>query len=113
LENKTSEFSQCRQVSSNSPVPPATVQFSQADYTVAESAGTATVTVTRTGGGINSFTVQYATIPGGSATANTDYVPDSGTLIWVKDDSPTKTFKIPIKDDDEMESSEDRKSTRL
>jgi hypothetical protein len=105
-EGKTSEFSQCRQVTSSSPVPPATVQFSQADYTVAESAGTATVTVTRTGGGINSFTVQYATIPGGSATANTDYVPDSGTLTWVKDDNSTRTFKIPIKEDDEMESSE-------
>lgn len=107
LEGKTSEFSQCRQVTSSSPVPPATVQFSQADYTVAESAGTATITVTRTGGPvINSFTVQYATIAGGSAAANVDYTPDSGVLVWLKGDFDSKTFKIPIKDDDEIESSE-------
>jgi Pro-kumamolisin, activation domain/Calx-beta domain len=73
------------------------VQFSATDYSVAENAGIATITVTRSGGTSSEATVQYSTSDG-SAAAGTDYTATSGTLTFgLKEKSAT--FTIPVADD--------------
>jgi hypothetical protein len=59
---------------------PAVLQFSQAEYAVAEG-NMATITVTRTGGTHGGVTVSYTT-SNGTATAGTDYRATSGTLTF-------------------------------
>ena len=76
------------------------LQFSAASYSGAESGGPITVTVTRTGSssGIVSVTY-YTTTVGSTATAGTDYVAASGTLIWNSGDMTSKSFTVtPIAD---------------
>ena len=71
-----------------------TVQFSAATYTVAEDAGSATITVTRLGGAASGVTVHYATIAGGTAPG--------GDYTAVADDLPfpagvtSQTFTVPV-----------------
>jgi hypothetical protein len=80
----TSEFSQCRQITTaGSSV---SLQFSAANYTIAEKGGTATISVTRTGGNIGAVSVNYTTL-NGTATAGSDYVAASGTLNWADGDA--------------------------
>jgi uncharacterized delta-60 repeat protein len=74
-----------------------TLQFGSSAYTVAENAGSVTVTVTRTGGSAGSTAVTCAA-SGGSATAGTDFFPTSGVLTFA-DGETTKTFTVPIIDD--------------
>jgi len=99
----TSEFSKCKQISSNSP---GSLQFLQSAYSVNENGGQATITVKRNGGNFGTITVQYATTAGGTATAGSDYTPVSGTLTWGHLDSSDKTFTIPIIDDSVVEQDE-------
>jgi subtilisin-like proprotein convertase family protein len=73
-----------------------TVQFSSATYSVNENGGTATITVTRTGG-TSAFSVNYAT-SNGTATAGLDYTAASGTLNFA-DGETSKTFNVSIIDD--------------
>jgi hypothetical protein len=73
------------------------VQFGAAKYTVAESAGWATVTVTRSGGKASGVTVEYEANDG-SATAGSDYTANEGTLTFGAGET-TKTLTIPITDD--------------
>ena len=68
-----------------------------AAYSVAESAGSITVTVTRTGSTRGAVTVNYAA-GGGTAPAGLDYKATSGTLAFA-DGVATQTFAIPILDD--------------
>jgi hypothetical protein len=70
-----------------------TVQFSSAGYSVSETAGTATITVTRTGG-LDPSTVDYSTSDG-TALAGVDYLPTSGTLIFGADQT-SATVTVPI-----------------
>jgi CSLREA domain-containing protein len=100
----TSEFSQCRQVTA--PVTAGIISFSGAAYSISEGSGVATITVTRTGGSGGAVSVQYATTSGGTATANDDYAPVSGTLNWGDGDGVNKTFTIPITDDTAFEINE-------
>ncbi len=81
--------------------------FSSASYSVGEGGGTATITVTRTGGSTGAVSVQYAT-SNGSATsgAGNDYTATSGTLNWADGDSASKTFNVPILEDSSQESNE-------
>ena len=73
----------------------------------AKAAAWLTINVTRTGGSGGAVSVQYATTSGGTATANDDYAPVSGTLNWGGDgDSANKTFTVPITDDTAYESNE-------
>ncbi len=60
---------------------------------------TAVVTVTRSGGSTGEVTVAYGTIGGGStAAANTDYIPQAGTLTFPDGDAGTQSFGVPIFD---------------
>ena len=74
------------------------LQFSLANFTVAESGLTGTVTVTRTGGLASGVTVNYATVIGGSAVAPGDYTTKSGTLNFAAN-SASQTFTVSIIND--------------
>jgi hypothetical protein len=79
--------------------PPASVgsvQLSASSYTVSQSAGTATVTVLRTGGSSGAIGVTYAT-SNGTAVAGTDFTTASGTLSWAGGDTTSKSFSVPIR----------------
>jgi hypothetical protein len=79
------------------------LQFSSSTYTVGESAGVATITVSRTGGSKGAVQVNYATVAGGTAVVGSDYNTASGTLSWADGDSSSKTFDVTILDDHEAE----------
>jgi uncharacterized delta-60 repeat protein len=84
-----------------------TLNFSAANYSVGESAGTATVTVTRTSGASGLVTVDFATGNGSStATAGLDYVATNGTLSWVDGDTSSKSFQVRIANDQVEETNE-------
>jgi CSLREA domain-containing protein len=92
----TSEFSQCKQVAA--PPTAGSIAFSSAAYSVNEDGLLATITVARTGGNAGAVSVHYQT-GGGTGTANTDYSPVSGTINWADGDTASKTFTIPLVDD--------------
>jgi uncharacterized repeat protein (TIGR03803 family) len=77
------------------------VQFSATDYSVAETAGLATLTVTRMNGTSGEATLKFATVdldPSTTAVAGTDYASTSGTLTFGLNEK-TKTITIPVFDD--------------
>jgi hypothetical protein len=71
------------------------VALSAPTYTIAQNAGSVTVTVDRTGGSTGWAGVAYATA-NGSATAGTDYTSERGVLSWAGGDMAPKSFTIPI-----------------
>ncbi|TWU42045.1 Calx-beta domain-containing protein [Novipirellula artificiosorum] len=73
------------------------LSISPANRTVDEDSGTATFTVTRTGGSDGVITVKYATA-NGTATAGADYTATSGTLEFA-DGETSKSFTVPILED--------------
>jgi CSLREA domain-containing protein len=84
--------------------PVATFQFSAASYSVAENAGSATITVTRTGNINYAATASYATSDG-TAKAGSDYTATTGTLSFAAGDA-SKTFTVSILNDATCESIE-------
>ncbi len=72
-----------------------TLQFSVSSATVAQAAGTVSVTVTRSGSTSAAASVAYAT-SNDSAAAGTDYTAVSGTLNWAAGDGAAKTITIAI-----------------
>ena len=76
------------------------VQFLQPVFSQQEAIedNTATITVVLTGPAPSTVTVNYATTGGGSAIANTDYTPVSGTLTFAPGVTELE-FEIPILDD--------------
>lgn len=80
------------------------MSFVTANYSVSEGAGSATVTLTRTGAADGAISVDYATT-GGTATADVDYTPTSGTVTFF-DLETVKSFTIPITNDLVAESPE-------
>lgn len=72
--------------------------FSEENYSVAESAGSATITVMRICGDDGEVSVDYSTMDG-TALAGEDYTPASGTLSWADGDSADKTFQVGILED--------------
>jgi plastocyanin len=84
---------------------PGTLGFSLSGTTVNEGAGTATVTVKRTGGDDGAVAVQYAATAG-TATAGQDFTPASGTLSWADKDDSSKTFTVAVINDTVVEPSE-------
>jgi hypothetical protein len=73
-----------------------TLQFSSATASVAENAGTATITVNRTSGSNGSVTVNYATA-GGTAASPAFFTATTGTLTFA-DGILSQTISIPIID---------------
>ena len=89
---------------------PGTVAFPSATFAVSESAGTAKITVTRTGGTATGITVQYATeditaTGGAAAGGGVDYMTTSGTLTFLARET-SKTFDVKIFNDAEAEAPE-------
>jgi Tol biopolymer transport system component len=85
--------------------PPAVVlQLSATAYSVAENAGKATITVTRSGPSYTTVQVHYAT-SNGTAIAGADYTAVSGTLTLTPGQT-VATFAVPITDDHLPDSTE-------
>jgi uncharacterized repeat protein (TIGR01451 family) len=88
-------------------VNPGTLQFSVASQNVGEAAGTATVTVTRTGGFDGAASVQVSVNVASTATGGgSDYTLAPVTLNWADNDSSTETFNVTIVNDTADEPSE-------
>ncbi len=86
-------------------VEPGILGLSAASYTVNENQPSATITVARTQGTTGAASVQYAT-SNGSATAGADFTNSSGSLQWAAGEGGTKSFTIPILDDNIQEGNE-------
>ena len=82
-----------------------TLQFSLSNYTVNENGGTATITVTRTGGSDGAVSVDYQT-SNGTAMQPADYQPASGTINFADGDTAAKTFQVTIVNDTLVEGDE-------
>ena len=85
---------------------PGVLGFDPIGYVVDEGAGSATLTVTRTGGSDGAVSVDFSSIDAG-ATAGSDYSAVDGTLSWEDGDTAPKTLSVPIIDDSEDEEDED------
>ncbi len=83
---------------------PGSLQLSTAAYSVNENGGTATITVTRSGGSDGAVSVNYAT-SNGSATSGSDYTATSGVLNFAAGEL-SKTFTIAIANDTAVEGNE-------
>lgn len=92
-------------INDNDSAPAGTLQFGAASTAADESAGEATITVTRGGGSSGAVSVQYQATDG-SAQAGNDYQPTSGTLSWTNGDTAAKTFDVPVLDDSLLEGTE-------
>lgn len=84
---------------------PGTIAFAETSYEVAESAGAATIQVQRSGGTTGAVSVAYA-VAGGTATAGSDVESVSGVLTWADGETGSKSFQIPILDDQLAENDE-------
>ena len=74
-----------------------TIAFGASAYQKAENGGSATITVTRSGGLGGGMTAQYATT-NGTASAGTDYTATSGTLTFAAGVT-SLSFQVPITND--------------
>ena len=81
-----------------------TIQFSSANYHVAENAGPAVISVLRTGGTNVATTVDYRVLSG-TATSGSDYLGTNGTLSFAPGES-LKTFSIALINDSVVEPAE-------
>jgi hypothetical protein len=79
-------------------VPAGTLNFHLESYGVNENGGTATITVTRSGGSLGAVNVDFA-IASGTATAGADFTSATGTLMWADGDGNPRTFTVSILDD--------------
>ncbi len=71
------------------------LQFANANVSIDEQNGTATLTVTRTNDATSVASVSYNTA-NGTAVAPADFTATSGTLTWTSGDVTPKTITIPI-----------------
>jgi hypothetical protein len=71
------------------------VQLSAASFTVAQSAGSLTVSVSRANGSSGAATVAYAT-SNGTAVAGQNYTAAGGTLSWASGDVAAKSIKVVL-----------------
>ena len=80
------------------------MQFSAANYTVAEGAGSIVITVNRSGDVSNAASVQYGTFDG-TASERTDFTTAVGTLRFAAGQT-SKSFVVFITDDNYLEGNE-------
>ncbi|MEW8505145.1 MAG: Calx-beta domain-containing protein [Candidatus Thiodiazotropha sp.] len=85
--------------------PGESLQFSSVSYSAAESAGSAAITVTRSGGSSGALSIDYETTSEGTATAGQDYTATSGTLDFA-DGETSKQFTVQLLDDAAFEDDE-------
>ncbi|NDA67176.1 MAG: hypothetical protein EBY09_11130, partial [Verrucomicrobia bacterium] len=78
---------------------PGQIGFLSANYSVMENSNAATITVIRTNGATGSMRVNYATVAGGTAVSGTHYTTASGTFTWADGDNTSRTFTVPVQDD--------------
>jgi len=71
------------------------IAFSSAVYAAAQSAGSVTLTVNRSGGSSGAVAANYAT-SNGTAVAGTNYTAQSGTLSWAAGDASAKTIVVQL-----------------
>ena len=76
-------------------VTPSTLTLSTANLTVAQTAGSLTISVARSGGVDGDISVRYTTVDG-TARAGTDYTARSGMLSWSAGDSSARSISVPI-----------------
>ena len=74
---------------------PGTLQFSLAALSVAQTVGSAVLTVARSAGATGAASVQYQT-NAGTAVAGTNFTATTGTLNWADGDFANKTISVPI-----------------
>jgi CSLREA domain-containing protein len=74
------------------------LQFSAATYSVVENAGTATITVTRTGGSDGAVGATVS-LSNGTATTPADYDATARTISFADGDATPKTVSVPIVND--------------
>ena len=84
---------------------PGTLSITPTTLSIAENAGPASFSVTRTGGILGAVSVNYST-SAGSATANSDYTTTNGTLNWADGDGAPKTINVPILTDGVVDANE-------
>jgi hypothetical protein len=82
-------------ISGNGVAPAGTLAFSSAGYSVSQTAGTVSLSVSRTGGSGGAVTVNYSTSDG-SAVAGPDFKATNGTLSWASGDSAPKSISVPL-----------------
>jgi hypothetical protein len=80
------------------------LQFGAVSFSAAESAGSASIVVTRTGGISGPASVSYTTSDN-TATAGADYAAASGSLAFAPGEA-SKTFSVPITNDASPEGNE-------
>ncbi|MGO9994681.1 MAG: Calx-beta domain-containing protein, partial [Steroidobacteraceae bacterium] len=71
------------------------IAFSSSSYSIAQNAGSISLTVIRSGAASASVSVDYATVDG-TAVGGADYTATSGTLQWSENDSTSRTITIPV-----------------
>ncbi|HYO15585.1 MAG TPA: choice-of-anchor Q domain-containing protein [Thermoanaerobaculia bacterium] len=86
-------------------VSPGTIQLAVNAVSVNETAGTVTITATRTGGTDGAVSVSYNTSDG-TAVAPGDYAAAAGSLNWASGDGTPKTFQVTIVNDTDDEADE-------
>ncbi len=85
--------------------PAGSLGFAVSTASVAEDAGTLTLTVSRSDGSSGAVSVDYTTADD-SAIAGSDYTAASGTLTWTDGDAADQTIDIAIIDDADEETAE-------
>jgi uncharacterized delta-60 repeat protein len=81
------------------------LDFTQSTYQVIEGQPFVEVQVRRAGGNIGLISVDYSTA-NGTALAGEDYTATSGRLTWNNQDISMKTIRVPISDNDIVETDE-------
>lgn len=87
------------------PAPAGTLQFAQANLSVSEAAGTATLTVTRTGGTAGAANA-VITVSGGSATQVADFSGDRFSIAFADGEGGSKTATVNLVNDSVVEPDE-------
>jgi hypothetical protein len=71
------------------------ITMSASTYTVAENAGSITLSARRTGGSHGALTVSYKTVDE-SAVSGKQFTAETGTLTWADGETAAKSFVVPV-----------------
>jgi hypothetical protein len=82
-------------ITGSTPAAAGTLALAAASYSVNQATGTATLSVTRTGGSAGAVSVAYGTA-NGSASAGNHYTAVTGTLTWANGDAAAKSISVPL-----------------